>query len=244
MDKMTEVIEILKNWCLEMKEVSLVSKEDDKRISMKQFVLWLYSKCQHHQGERLLLYYYTMTGVAKLIRQYCIFASACSHLDEGLFTTLSPKGKEQAVLDQAQKLNIIPQHPLDDIIDKRIWKFIPHSYADDESDGHHASRLSFYHQFMTDLVSLLPHTQRYDIDHLKSEIAAITTSDDHDSFWVNMRMTNMNKKSKRSTDMSCGAFETHLCNVPVDMSFINPQLFQFRILFCSNSHACRELKFI
>mmetsp|Transcript_6906 Transcript_6906/g.13011 ORF Transcript_6906/g.13011 Transcript_6906/m.13011 type:complete len:1164 (-) Transcript_6906:4464-7955(-) len=252
-DEVAKVIGMLEKLCLELKEESLVFQEDDERLSMESIVQWLYSKCQHHKGERLLLYYYTMNGVAKLIRQYGIFASACSHLDEGLFTALSPNGKEQAILLQAQDLNIIPKHPLDDIIDKRIWKFIPHSdipkengdyYADEpDPDGHHASRLSFYHQFMTDLISLLPHTRHYDIDELKSEIQHIRTSNDHDSFWVNLKMTSMNKRSKRSIDMSCGDFQAHLCDVPMDMSFINAELFQFRLLFCSNSHACREMSF-
>lgn len=249
-DEVEKVIGMLEKRCLEMKEASLIPQEDEERLSVEKIVQWVYSKCQHHQGERLLVYYYTMTGVAKLIRQYGIFASACCHLDEGLFTALPPKGKEQAVLLQAQNLQIIPKHALDDIIDKRIWKFIPHSDSakengDNDADGpdrHHASRLSLYHQFMMDLISLLPHMHHYDIDELKSEILDITTPEDHDSFWVNMGMTSMRKRSKRSTDLSCGDFKTHLYDVPMDMSFINAELFHFRLLFCPNSHACREMK--
>lgn len=238
----------LQKQCLVMKPTSFSDRQDGK-YSVENFVQWLYSKCQHHHGERLLLYYYTMTGVAKQVRQYEIFASACSHLfDEGLFTALSSKGKDQAILLRAQDLKIIPKHPLDEIIDKRIWTFFPWAIAErehEEQDGgicRNSARLSMYHQFMTDLISLLPHLQHYDMGDLKHKIQDITTGPDHDSFWMELSMTGMKKRTRQFSDMTSGEFQNHLNNVQLDMSFIHPELFQFRLIFCSNSHACREMK--
>lgn len=245
---MVSVIRRLEKQCLEMKPTSFSDQQDGK-YSVENFVQWLYSKCQHHHGERLLLYYYTITGVAKLVRQYEIFASACSHLfDEGLFTALSSKGKDQVILLRAQDLKIIPKHPLDEIIDKRIWTFFPWGIAErehQEQDGgicRNSARLSMYHQFMIDLISLLPHLQHYDMEDLKRKIQDITTGPDHDSLWMELRMTSMKKRTRQFSDMACGEFQNHLNNVPLDMSFIHPELFQFRLIFCSNSHACREMK--
>ena len=194
---------------------------------------WLYSKCQHHEGERSLSYLYTLRGVQKQVRQFEIFASICQHLDEGLFTTLPPKGKEQAILTQAQNLQIIPRYPLDGIVDKRIWKFFPKQKG--------ASQLSNYQRFMNDVIALSPHTYQYDKENISLKVRNVASVQDHDSLWVDLGLTAMKKRLKPLSDMTCGEFQQHLRDASVDMSFINPILFQFRLLFCSNSHVCRAL---
>jgi hypothetical protein len=226
--------------CKELKSSSFNVDENNTASCVSKFLEWLENKCLMHQGERTLLYHYSVCGAIVMRKQYDILSRYCSDLDDGLFTELLPGAREEMILERAKKLRILPDCPLDDLIDKRVWKFFPKLKKDDVETSN--EMLTNYRNFLQNFLDLSPHTS-HKLQEFNQQIAGIQTKVDHHNFWVEGTLTSQSKRNKCFSEMASGEFKYHtLQAMPGTMDIPNTDLLQFELIFCTNSLALMEMQ--